>query len=270
MVIVIALCGIYYADNISVAEKEIARAAFQSGPLDEMPSPAKADPCFGAPAMVTPGCVLRNPEVTLQPSIDYFADDERIPQNCDMWADNDRSCTYGYLGDDAVRIALVGDSHAQAFLPALVPSLKKNKWRLTAYVGHQCILSELPVGACDGALSKVEATLVAQPYDLVVVANFDYAIAPERYQEVWGPIAEAGSRIMVLRDNPSTTADALACLTRVSFSGDRTGDCGTSRGEAFYGKETLPPPQNWFRVRRFSISRPTTAAMTAAHRSSAT
>lgn len=213
--------------------REIAQASKITQPLEER------DPCFGASAMVTPGCPLRNAAKPLEPSIDTFADDGPA-SDCNMWGDHATACQYGYVGPDAIRIALIGDSHAEAFQSALWPILNANKWSLTTYVGFQCILADPSVGGCDQALPKVKATLVDHPYDLLLVTNFDNGMPVDRYRAAWDPILKAGGRIAVIRDNPPTTADALACLTRVSVGGDKTGECGASRSEAFRNPESLP------------------------------
>jgi hypothetical protein len=55
----------------------------------------------------------------------------------------------------------------------------------------------------------------------------------------WRPIAAAGSRIVALADNPEVSDDSIACLTRVSLNGDRTGECGMSRAQALTRLDAL-------------------------------
>ena len=83
----------------------------------------KVDRCFGAPAIVTRGCVLRNPDVPLRPSIDNFANDTyQAFSRCLTKSETEEGqgklevCDYGYMGSDATRIAFVGDSHAPRFV----------------------------------------------------------------------------------------------------------------------------------------------------------
>ena len=112
---------------------------------------AKVDPCFGAPAMITPRCVLRNSSVSLQPSIDDFAEDLQGQNQCRRKVGEPlKECTYGYTGVGAVRIALVGDSHAAQLLPGLWRVLLGNKWQLTTFVGSDCEWRLPPTGRLSG------------------------------------------------------------------------------------------------------------------------
>jgi len=248
--IVMTISFTQYADKISAAQEQ-SRSAVQKDQTQSTtstPAAEKADRCFGAPAMVTPGCVQRNPDVPLQPSIDEFANDKGsqlecfhmvIPGQNDSGDEQLQPCEYGYNGPDATRIALIGDSHAAAFLPALVPILDANKWRLTTYLGTGCHFADPAPAECQGQMPQVEAEILAKHYDLVLVTNFNQHLQPERYQKAWAPVAAAGSRIAVVLDNPQTSEEALACLTRVSVGGDDTGGCGTPRAEALPRADSL-------------------------------
>jgi hypothetical protein len=207
-------------------------------------------PCFGAPAMVNSQCVLRNPEVPLQPPIDNFVGDSpadptdasqpRTPRGCFRLDDVAlKACTYGYRGKDAVRIALVGDSHGASIIPALLPILTQNKWRLTTYVGISCQWVDPPRHDCVGA-DAIERDLLGDPYDLVLTTASRYSDSTAAdYEKAWAPIAGAGSRIAVLSAVPGVSAESLACLTRVRFGADLTGDCGTPRADALAQPDTL-------------------------------
>lgn len=235
-VIVVSISGIGYADTLSAAQKEIAGAPNGQGQaIDSSTQAEKADPCFGAPAMLDRGCVLRNPDVPLQPSVDELSNDlPREAGKCYTLANAELlTCDFGYKGDDATRIALVGDSHATLLISSLRQILIANKWRLTTYTGHECAFMNPAPDGCRETMAKTEAELLAHPYDLVFFANYNSTQNAAGYQSAWEPIAAAGSRIAVLADNPESSEEAVACLTRFSLGSDRTGECGTSRAEAF-------------------------------------
>lgn len=239
--IVTSILSINYSEKIS-ASQELSRAQGEGmQALDFTPLPKEVDPCFGAPAMLAEGCVMRNPDVPLQPSIDEFANDAApIRAGCYRGPGPSRelaSCTYGYTGADATRIALVGDSHAAQITPALFPLLDTNKWQLTTYIGTGCLLSLPSNDMCPA--DEIEGALLADPYDLVLVTSTRLSGNPSHYQNAWAPIVAAGSRIAVIADNPALSEDSYACLTRISFGGDRTGDCGTSRAEALAKPDPL-------------------------------
>lgn len=196
------------------------------------------DPCFGASAMVTTGCALRNPSVPLQPTIDQFADDTQGAYSCFRLAGEPlKSCTVGYSGEGATRIAIVGDSHAAMLLPPLAQFLTANKWELTTYVGWGCEWQIPAVGDCP--IDEIQADLLKQPYDLVITTSARKFGSVAEMQRAWAPVAAAGSRIAVFADNPSVSPESIACLTRVSAGGDHTGDCGTPIAEAFARPDPL-------------------------------
>jgi peptidoglycan/LPS O-acetylase OafA/YrhL len=209
--------------------------------LAEEPTPidlsAPVDPCFGAPAMVNEGCVLRDPAKPLEPSIDDFARDTQIGEN-DCWRSEGEAqivtCTLGYQGNDpAARIALVGDSHAQLLMPVLRPYLVQNKWQLVTYVGFKCQWRISPIPDCP--IDQIQAKLLEGSFDLVLTtANRNTTPVPTapEYEQAWAPIAATGVPIAVLADNPAVSEESLACLERVDFGDDRTGECGTPRAEA--------------------------------------
>ena len=240
VVVIFSILGIMHADRISV-QQELAGTGNDQSHAGTLAPPA--DPCFGAPAMVNPGCVLRNPDVPLQPSIDEFLKDDPPETNRCFTPGGEelRSCDFGYLREDARRIALVGDSKALFLLPALQQILVTNKWRITTYLGKDCALMTPAKDECK-MMERTKAELLAHPYDLVLVTNTTYGVEELalRYQTAWAPIAAAGSRIAVVVDNPTSSQEAIDCLTRVSLGrGDKTGDCGTSRADAFPNSDAL-------------------------------
>jgi peptidoglycan/LPS O-acetylase OafA/YrhL len=244
-VIVMTILAVGYAGRLSAARN--TSASPQDGQAAS--GSAQTDPCFGAPAILNSGCALRNPAVPLQPSVDTFSTDY-VSEARKCYAAKQgalMTCDFGYMGNDAKRIALVGDSHATILLPGLRPILSANKWRLTTYTGKGCVLVEPAPEACTETLPKIEAELLARPFDLVLVTNYRFfnqdSTTPGEvardFQRAWAPIISAGSRIAVVADNPETSREAIECLTRVSIGGERTGECGTARTEALRRPDPL-------------------------------
>ncbi|KIQ11748.1 acyltransferase family protein [Rhodococcus sp. MEB064] len=206
----------------------------------------EADPCFGAPAMVTTsGCAMRDSDITLQPGVDRFADDTQGAYECfRREGAGVKSCTYGYEGDDAIRIALVGDSHAAMLLPALAPYLVSEKWRLTSFVGWGCQWQDQSKGDCAVPMKEVQSQLLTEQYDLVLTTSSrkyggQLGVAAESYERAWTPVAAAGSRIAVIADNPAVSPESLECLTRVSLGRDTVAECGTPTREALSRPDPL-------------------------------
>ncbi len=192
-------------------------------------------PCFGAPAMLDDACRLRNPDEPLTPSIDTFTTD-KYPPGIGCWSYKHQmfaACTKGYRGADATRVALVGDSHAAILLVALTPYLEVMKWQLTIYTGQGCEWKTPAQEVCRDALTEMQRRMLADPYDIVV--TMAYRRSPDSnhtyYADAWKPVADAGSRIAVIGDNPDVGKATLACMSRVNFDG-QSGECDTPRWQA--------------------------------------
>ncbi|MBX7435506.1 acyltransferase [Mycobacterium sp. Y57] len=228
--IVVSILGVRFDDKRSIASHD-----------DE--ELVDLGPCGGAAAMMDHRCELWNPDVPLTPGIDKFSKDGGKGTCWTAAKQELNSCTLGYKGDDATRIALVGDSHAQRLIDALSPFLIQNKWQLTTYVGWGCAWRDPPQASCKVAMADIQKELLAHPYDLVLTQSYrKYGGNAENYTKAWAPVAAAGSRIAVVEDNPEVSEDSLACLTR-AFGGD-VGDCGTSRAEALAHADPLVTSAN--------------------------
>jgi hypothetical protein len=240
--IVLAILVMGHAERDSEIQAELASERAEVQSALSSPHEEKVDPCFGAPAMINPHCALRNSGVPLQPSLDNFSTDRPREWNrCYTPKDEKlRTCNFGYEGSDAKKIAIVGDSKGIFLLPALRKVLNANKWKLTTYLGKTCALMIPPKDECRGPMEEAERELLQHPYDLVIMANVSYGVEQQaiRHRAAMEPITAAGSRILVVADNPVSSEEAIACLTRVSV-GDRTSECGTPRGDAFPKPDAL-------------------------------
>ncbi|MDH3046689.1 SGNH hydrolase domain-containing protein [Gordonia alkanivorans] len=151
-----------------------------------------------------------------------------------------RSCTYGYTGPDAKRLAIVGDSHAAMFLPGLAQHLNENKWNLTKFVGYGCQWALRESGDCDRTvMPEVQKRLLAQRYDLVITTATRAMRSANEYTATWCPVVESGSRVLVVGDNPSVSEETLSCVTRVSIGRDNSGECTTPRPVALAKADPL-------------------------------
>ncbi|WP_346739539.1 acyltransferase family protein [Gordonia alkanivorans] len=205
------------------------------------PGTADDDPCFGAAALATPGCALRDPAKELTPDVDRFTDDTQGAYEC--YRQKGRalsSCTYGYTGPDAKRLAIVGDSHAAMLLPGLAQHLNENKWSLTTFVGYGCQWALRASGDCDRTvMPEVQKRLLAEKYDLVITTATRTTRSANEYAATWRPVVEGGSRVLVVGDNPSVSEETLSCVTRVSIGRDNSGECATPRAVALAEPDPL-------------------------------
>ncbi|MCV7416426.1 acyltransferase [Mycolicibacterium litorale] len=258
--IVLSILASNYSTKITNAREEVEAASLvdKVGPLAPpplLPAPHAGTsdriepittplpgtgPCFGATAMLDSQCALWDPGQPLQPSVETFTKDLGSPT---CWTGENsplKSCTYGYDGDGATRIALVGDSHASRILVALAPYLESLRWRLTTYVGWGCVFKEPAGRACVTAMEEARKQLTERRYDLIITtASRKFGGEPKEYANAWDDFVEAGSRIAVVADNPEVSEDSIECLTRPAFGSEQIGDCGTERAEAIARPDPL-------------------------------
>lgn len=237
----LSILGINYFDKISAARAVAAES------LSETQQIGKVDPCFGAPAMLNADCALRDPGVPLQPNVNDLAKDHFVGQcyrgekaiaRKEQFV---KSCTYGYMGSDATRIAIIGDSHAAQIMPALLPILDANKWQLSTYLGTGCKWRLTPNSKPDPEdcpMEAVQKELLADPYDLVLTTSIRGGDV-DGHVDAWVPVSAAGSKILALADSPANSEDSYACVTRFRLGRDQTGDCGTPRSVAFARPDPL-------------------------------
>jgi peptidoglycan/LPS O-acetylase OafA/YrhL len=189
---------------------------------------AMADPvCAGAAAMAPGSHCDGGPhgaELLTTPA--QAAADRPAPYADGCWTSAPftarKVCTYGEQTNPTARIALVGNSHAGHWLPALQELATTHRWHITTYLVSACFPVDLPqdfakAGASEGCRAwgrwAVEQT-AGQDYDLVVtsarsgpsltgVAQSDQvAAATAGYLDTLGAWADAGDRVLVLRDTP--------------------------------------------------------------------
>ena len=163
----------------------------------------------------------------------------------DMYADgchqNQRSakvisCTYGDATSDTV-VALVGDSHAAHWQPALQLLAEDHGWRLETYTKSSCIFAdvltwdpgtEAPYDSCHAWQANVRERLLAEQPDVVVVsANGTYQLPgePEPMDREasmqglaegsaanWRALEESGIDVVTILDTPRLVVNAPECV----------------------------------------------------------
>jgi hypothetical protein len=94
------------------------------------------------------------------------------------------TCTYGNP-DGAIKVALVGDSHAAQWFPALEAVASKHGWRLTVLVKKGCAMAEFVTfdesnrkrTECGPWRKAVMARLQTEQPDLVLAGSYRYRLA---------------------------------------------------------------------------------------------
>ena len=189
--------------------------------------------CLGAAALSTEGCpVTTGSQTTPAPgrALDDFS--VAYEDGCLARAPyrDVTTCEYGDAGDPAYRVALVGNSHAAQWLPALIELAGERSLEITTYLAVSCTptTSLLVLGtpaASAGCLdwgARVVDQVAAGGYDLVVASSasvFDVEGAPpdaalRKKVDGYAPVLAAWSStpVLVIRDTPFPGIDIPDCV----------------------------------------------------------
>lgn len=136
------------------------------------------------------------------------------------------SCTYGEADGD-FHIALVGDSHAAQWLPAVIRLAEENGWRVDSFTKSACPLTSRMVmspgfedtyDSCLEWANNVTKTLTSKDApDLVLTTNSLYQTAggesfSEGLAEKWNEIESDGVAVSVLVDTPVPGIHIAECV----------------------------------------------------------
>ncbi|NYI76312.1 acyltransferase family protein [Nocardioides panzhihuensis] len=195
----------------------------------EAPTVAAGRPCFGAQALIDRGCDSVHGESLVTPPA--FAATDMSPaaeRGCVVGGGyTDRaSCTFGAASGKQARVALIGNSHADMWLPALDEVAERRGWRVTTYLIENCYtvarkidFEDKRTGNCAswnrwaiGEVSKGDFDLVItgnrslQP--LVGVSEADKGeVLTRAYEKVLRQWMDGGKRVLVLQDVPRAGFD---------------------------------------------------------------
>jgi hypothetical protein len=147
-----------------------------------------------------------------------------------------RTCTFGDP-DGTVEIALVGNSHAGHWLPALQRIAEARGWRITTVLASECTATRTPVEwetdaltpACLGWADRVMEATSDGGFDLVVTAERNgraaeghayeesHAAWVAGYRQYLSEWADRGVPVMVIHDTPlpgATIDNVPDCLAQ--------------------------------------------------------
>ncbi len=135
-------------------------------------------------------------------------------------------CSYG---KGKTKVALVGNSHAGQWFPAVEELAKKNDWQVDTYVANRCAImaeaqkfdTEDKSEGCAELGDWVTDQIDAKDYDLVITSNRQsvpvegYSLkestepAREAYEKLLGKWSDSGAEVVVIKDTPwpGTTLD---------------------------------------------------------------
>lgn len=157
-------------------------------------------------------------------------------------------CIFGDEGSDYV-VALVGDSHAAQWLPALTPVAEANNWRLETYTKSSCPLNGVGLSIQEVFYEEcfqwgqeiVESLGQRSDVDHVIVSASRYAVPEEvpdgvptgelevGYSQIWDRLAESELELTVILDTPRMDIDVPECVVEHE---ENLSECAIPRDEA--------------------------------------
>jgi len=191
----------------------------------------------------------------LRPALADARDDKEriIRDGCFMSLKGSKppECVYGDP-NGAFTVALVGDSHAAHWFPAVEAIAKARGWRLITFTKASCVFVDLPIYSpilkrqyteCEAWRPQVVERLVEERPDLTIVSSDRWLPTSIKRDSNLERQGEAMARLLnqipgakaIIGDTPASRVDVPVCLS--ANAGDIT-RCATSRIEAF-GRQKL-------------------------------
>ena len=198
---------------------------------------ASADECFGASAFAVPEGACDSVEhAELTPAASFAVDDEAevYTNGCysDLVTADLNTCVVGDAAS-AMDVALIGDSHAASWYPAMKAIADEKAWSLSPYMKSSCPMSVATKEddtadverSCSRWNDSLAEELAAQPepLDLVVLAHSAVGDkygsdkdAIEGFREAWAPLVARGTQVVVIRDIPQMEESTNLCISKTS------------------------------------------------------
>jgi hypothetical protein len=204
-------------------------------------SKVESGPCFGAAALAAPkgDCERDTNSGTLTPNPKQAAADRADAyssvsgKGCFAYPPTFplTTCAFGDASS-TTRVALIGNSHAAQWLPAIELIAAQKHWRVTTYLASQCALADVPqhfdtpasTQDCRTWGHQVTAQVAGGNFDLAIMANkvsrgvpgHDIAssmpLFEQGYELVLRPLKDANLPVVGIRDTPSPGFQVPDCL----------------------------------------------------------
>lgn len=205
-------------------------------PFDTTPPGGRLPPvsALGAGTVTTgleavptdPGWVVPDPLLAGRDRPDADVDHCQVPEP----ATEPVACTFGDPRGPTT-VALVGDSKAMQWLPALQEVADRRGWRVVTWGKSSCPFSAAPAALagrpypeCDAWNASVRRALDRADPDVVVTSGGATAawtgagpsarVLADGYVAAWRTAAAGGARVLVLGDSPRSPDDLDACAAR--------------------------------------------------------
>lgn len=194
--------------------------------------------CFGAASLARPdACADVSFGAHVEPAPQDAEKDTRGAYECYSTAGGPAKVCEAGDPDGPLRVAIVGNSHAAALLPGLLPEAQRRGWRVTVVVGNGCALSTDASENCVATSREMDRLLLdGAPYDLVITTGSRSAAGGGASRRVPGlaammrQVSDRGTQVVVVSDGPVVSDEALACVAR---RGQDPAGCAMPRDAAF-------------------------------------
>ncbi|ABK04567.1 acyltransferase 3 [Arthrobacter sp. FB24] len=214
-----------------VAEATAELAEFESGPTE----------CRGARALDPSEAIIcgSTQSQTVFPD-PLIASASAADQGCQQRVTRAAviSCMYGNSGK--LKVAMVGDSHANQWFPAVAKIAEDKGWTLTTYFKSGCAFNMAPSGhkSCAEWNSSVRLSLADGGFDVIITSNVattdyvgGYTAGVEGFRRTWQGLNDGGAKIIAIADTPRASsagvADPPSCVEAKGVDG-----CSFDRAEA--------------------------------------
>ena len=153
-----------------------------------------------------------------------------------------KRCVYS-VADSKLTVALVGDSHAEQWLPALSAIAEKRGLAITVYAKAHCAFADTDVFLLEEGRTYKECRIWSQRllqelietrpsifitsqingYQVTGSSNENESIQKmtSGFASMWRELADGGTRIFAIRDTPFMPFDVPDCLARRGATGER-------------------------------------------------
>lgn len=245
--IFICVAGIA-AVSILLIPKPVSTAGFvPMKPLADTSSPSST-PAIGAELLATDksvGSVVDTVRAFQPSALEAVTDNPVVyDRGCHQTAPGTepKSCVFGNAGSEFT-IAIVGDSHAAQWVPALSVVAEKNSWRMESFTKSACPLTTAtltqdggPYETCTAWNKAVLAQLTGPEHpDFVLVSSSDYDSRDANFSSEdglagsWFALRSAGVPFAVIADTPRPGINVPEC---VSANPDELSKCAVDKATA--------------------------------------
>lgn len=233
---------------VSAGSVQVAQAVQARDDAQNQAQLAENAECLGARAMVAPegSCDPSDPELVVPSQFDLLDDNGR-GYSCYTVSDaaDVTTCRLGSERDDALRVAIVGNSHAAMFVESLYDELDDLNWRLDTFVGNGCVWGEVDTSdRCHDRLAQMDdALLGGEPYDVLVTttkrADAFHQPRVDEYVDAWTRLEERGTQVIVIPDNPSLSEATTSCIATQPIADVVAGDCSFTPQDGYAGPDLM-------------------------------